>query len=631
MVRHSKIHFLPGCYSAYSFCIKGKLRSMADENDPRESDAEIDSEYQSTRRQLLAMAGLSGLSGTGIGFLASPSDRKFSKLAPEKDPGEVMKVDGDLNMQGNDIERIKNLAMSSDASLRTSGTGDGSIEVRDAASGAWSMRATEGTADTPGPVEFQAPIRGSPDNDGEPSLEVEGGIEVDELSIASWDVVDVGDHGVDPGSDDDLGEFIQNHFDQTDPDESIVYYLPDGTYTWNTAVEADEFNAFGLIGKPRARVKCTNPEMPFFLRVGRDRAGLADIFMAENIKFDIRTPNVAASAIIAAVDEFLRIDHCSLVGEMDRNYGYVYAMHPTLLTDHGRGYMQVSMPDGSFYDPNLKEQEHPMGIALERDHRGYMVIENSEIEGFINNGIYSAGHKGNVAIRNTTVRNCGAGMLRLGNADYAYKCHLYNDDAEDRGYSYAALWFADGKAAVADSIHIEAKQRTPSELVRVSEKVGQCSMSNININSHANQFICQFMGDFDAGTIVADNWDIYDSGSAERKAHLGRIDRGNTKIENWDVKIDPPDGGKRHGLVIDAPWVDILSSTFRHTGNGLDLLLDEGADNLRLKNSDFRSGQLYQYARATVENAIVADNRFVDGVALSGEQVNWTTRGQNLS
>ena len=56
------------------------------------------------------------------------------------------------------------------------------------------------------------------------------------------------------------------------------------------------------------------------------------------------------------------------------------------------------------------------------------------------------------------------------------------------------------------------------------------------------------------------------------------------------------------------------------------LVLDDGADYLRLKDCDFKSGTLFQYSRARVEEAIVADNRFVDGTDLHGEQVNWTVR-----
>ncbi|GGN94183.1 glycosyl hydrolase family 28-related protein [Haloarcula pellucida] len=456
---------------------------------------------------------------------------------------------------------------------------------------------------------------------------IRGGVEIDGASIDSWNVVDVSELGAEPGSDTDLGAVIDDHFDRDDI-TSAVYYLPEGTYTWNTPVTSRSFEGFGIVGKPQARVECTNIEMPYFISLGTDTVNNADIFIARNITFDVQKENVAASAIIASVDEHLEITNCALSGELDRVVPPYYSIQPTLLTKSGQGFVNISMTDGSFCDPDRKEQRHPMGLAIERDHRGYLVVENSDIEGFINNGIYSAGHNGKVAIRNTDIRNCGAGMLRLGDGDYAYKCKLVNDDAEDRGYSYAALWVNRAGHAVANSIEIVAEQATPSELVRVNGDVDHCTLSNIVIHSGANQFICEFLGSGpSSGQIVTKNWTIYDTGSAQSNAHLGHIDRPNVILENWDVHIDPGSDGKRHGLVVDAPWVDVRGCSFIHTGGGLDLLLDDGADYLRLKNCDFKSGRLYQYSRATTEDAIVADNRFVDGVSLAGEQVDWTTRG----
>ncbi|QIO24592.1 glycosyl hydrolase family 28-related protein [Haloarcula sp. JP-L23] len=456
---------------------------------------------------------------------------------------------------------------------------------------------------------------------------IRGGVEVDGASIDSWNVVDVSELGAEPGSDTDLGAVIDDHFDR-DEGSSAVYYLPEGTYTWNTPVTSRSFEGFGIVGKPQARVKCTNIEMPYFISLGTDTVNNADIFIARNITFDVQKENVAASAIIASVDEQIVIDNCKLDGQLDRVVSPFYSIVPTLLTESGQGYVSITMTDGSFYDPALKEQEHPMGLAIERDHKGYLIVENSDIAGFINNGIYSSGHNGKVAIRNTSVKNCGAGMLRLGDGDYAYKCALTNDDAEDRGYSYAALWVTNAEHAVADSIEITAKQRTPSELVRVNADVGHCTLSSIDIESHANQYICEFTGTGqESGHIVASNWTIIDTGSAQSNAQLGRIGRPNVMLENWDVTIDPAGDGKRHGLIVDAPWTNIQNCTFKHTEGGFNLLLDEGADKLRLKDCDFQRGQLFQYSRATTEDAIVADNRFIDGTTLAGDQVNWTTRG----
>ncbi|MBX0349763.1 glycosyl hydrolase family 28-related protein [Haloarcula pellucida] len=535
-------------------------------------------------------------------------------------------------MNRNSLLNVETIGMASDRpALQTPGTGDACIEIRDTAADDWSVRATEGSTNAPGAVEFNAPIRGTAsDSHAPPSLSVEGTVAADGLSVDSWQVVDVRERGIEPGSDDDLGAFIQTYVDRDDV-SGALFHLPEGTYAWNTPVTVRSFDTIGIVGKPRARVHCTNPEMAYFLSLGTGTPGDAEAFVARNVTFDVRKENVAAAAIIAAVDNSLEIDNCTLSGELDRVVPPFYSIAPALVTESGRGYVSVTMSDGSFCDPDRKEQRHPMGLAIERDHRGYLVVENSDIEGFINNGIYSAGHNGKVAIRNTNVKNCGAGMLRLGDGDYAYKCKLVNDDAEDRGYSYAALWVTDASHAVADSIQIVAEQATPSELVRVNGDVDHCTLSNVDVKSHANQYVCAFTGDDpDLGQIIASNWTITDTGSAQSNAHLGRIDRPNVVLENWDVSIDPDDGGKRHGLVVDAPWVDVRGCSFTHTGGGLDLLLDDGADYLRLKNCDFKSGRLYQYSRATTEDAIVADNRFVDGVSLSGNQRNWSLRGSEF-
>ncbi|MBX0324322.1 hypothetical protein EGH21_14930 [Halomicroarcula sp. F13] len=568
---------------------------------------------------MLTLAGLLGLPWMATGASGSRPDESLGSSV----------LDGDLNLNRNSILNVGTIQMAPDRpALQTSGTGDGSVEIWDTVADDWAMRVTESDPDAPGPVEFNAPISG-PATDGRtsPSLAVDGAVDADGLSVDSWRIVDVRERGVEPGSDTDLGAFVQRHMDREDV-TGAIYYLPEGTYTWNTKVTVRQFDSFGIVGRPRARVRCTNPEMSAFLDLGTGERGDADVFVARDVTFDVRTPDVAASAIIAAVDETLEIDNCSLVGELDRVVPPYYSITPALVTERGRGYVSVTMPDGSFCDPSMKEQDHPMGLAIERHHRGYLVVENTDIEGFVNNGIYSAGHNGKVAIRNTSVKNCGAGMLRLGDGDYAYKCHLVNDDAEDRGYSYAALWVTDAGHAVADSVEIVARQATPSELVRVNGDVDHCVLTNFDVKSHANQHVCSFTGeDPTLGQVVAANWTVSDTGSAESNAHLGRIDRPNVVLKNWNVTIDPAGTGKRHGLVVDAPWVDVLECSFTHTTGGLDLLLDDGADYLRLKNCDFKRGQLYQYERATTDGAIVSDNRFVDGVALAGTQENWTARG----
>ncbi|MBX0324321.1 hypothetical protein EGH21_14925 [Halomicroarcula sp. F13] len=456
---------------------------------------------------------------------------------------------------------------------------------------------------------------------------IRGGTTIEEASIDSWNVVDVGELGVEPGSDTDLGAAIDQHFDRDDI-ESTMYYLSEGTYTWNTPVTSRSFEGFGIVGKPQARVRCTNVDMPYFISLGTESSNNADIFIARNVTFDINKENVAASAILASVDEYLEIDNCELDGQIDRIVPPFYSFVPTLLSESGTGYVSLTMTDGSFFDPGLNEQSHPMGLAIEGTHKGYLIVENTDIEGFVNNGIYSAGHNGKVAIRNTSIKNCGAGMLRLGDGDYAYKCALVNDDAEDRGYSYAALWVTNAEHAVADSIKIVSRQSTPSELVRVNSDADHCELTNIDIRSEANQYIFEFTGSGqDTGQVVASNWTITDTGSAQSNAQLGRIARPNVILENWDLTIDPAGDGKRHGPIVDAPWVDIKNCTFTHTDGGFGLLLDDDADYLRLKDCDFQRGQLFQYSRATTENAIVADNRFMDGTTLAGEQVNWTTRG----
>ncbi|QIO24593.1 hypothetical protein [Haloarcula sp. JP-L23] len=572
-----------------------------------------------TRREVLTLAGLVGLPWlAGTGRAQDHSASLGSSI-----------LDGDLNLNRNSILNVGTIGMTADRpALQTPGTGDACIEIWDTAADGWSVRATEGTPGSPGAVEFNAPLRG-PTADGRtaPSLDVEGTVATGGLSVDSWQVVDVREHGIEPGSDADLGAFIQRHAAREDV-AGVVYHLPDGTYTWNTPVTLRSFDTFGVVGEPQAQVRCTNPEMPYFLSLGTGEPGHAGAFVARNLTFDVQKPNVAAAAIIAAVDDSLEIDNCSLVGELDRVVPPYYSIAPALVTEKGRGYVSVTMPDGSFYDPALKEQEHPMGLAIERTHRGYLVVENTDVEGFVNNGIYSAGHNGKVAIRNTSVKNCGAGMLRLGDGDYAYKCHLVNDDAEDRGYSYAALWVTDANHAVADSIEIVAGQATPSELVRVNGDVDHCVLTNVSVESHANQHVCAFTGEDPAlGQVVASNWTVRDTGSAASNAHLGRVDRPNVVLRNWDVTMDPAGDGKRHGLVVDAPWVDVVGCSFTHADGGFDLLLDDGADYLRLKDCDFKRGQLYQYDRATTEGVIVSDNRFLDGVALSGTQQNWTARG----
>ncbi|WP_276246288.1 hypothetical protein [Haladaptatus sp. YSMS36] len=586
-----------------------------------------DETFDTTRRGLLALAGLTGLSVVGNGR-PSPN-ASFRNLTPEND---ALSIDGNLNMEGNNILNLNDITTSDDfSSWSTSGSGNGTIQLRDSTAQTWSMRAYEGDGDAPGPVKFQSPISGADEDDAGAvnpgSLEITKGAILDSMSVESWNVVDVTERGIQPGTDDDLGKFIKDDFDGG-VNSTTIYVLPEGEYTWNTAVTVEKFDAFGIIGKPQARVKCRDPQMTHFLKLGSGAKDNADMFLSENITFDITMPQCAASSIQAAVDEYLYINNIKIIGEMDRDYGQVYSIHPTLLKNTGRGYVSVTMPDGGYYNPDQREQEHPMGISLERDHLGHIVIENSFIEGFINNGIYSAGHNGQVSVRNTQIKNCGAGMLRLGDGDFAYKCHLINDDAEDRDYSYAALWVAKARHAVANSIYIDAVQGTPSELIRVNEDTKHCQLTNIHVNSDDSQYICEFRGSGDdEGMIVCSNWTINDTGGSGTRAQLGRISRANVKIKDWEVRLNPPSDGKRHGLVIDAPWVDISGCTFYHGkgDDGLSLLLDDGADYIRLQNNDFKAGKLYQYSRASLKNGIVTGNRFRSGTSMSGERTGWTT------
>lgn len=645
-----------------------------------------------TRRSLLALAGATGLGLVTSGTATAASDYlqidggnamtadldvggnsvtnavsiDFENIdtSEEDDPETDSDPDNSLvNVNGIDLQGHIDAGQDW-TSWNTSGSGNGHVQLRDAQAGAFHLRTTEGTDGVPGEIVVQAPMRSANTDDAgvdEASPTSAFEIGADNLSVSEWRMIDVvQEPSIDHTG--DLGEQIHQYLNTATNNGEPVnhrFIIPDGTYTWNTPLDESqfasdaEFTYLGVVGRGDVTLDVTDPKIHeesgnegilFDINYGScQELELADFVVDVT---DDGSTTIDAGIVIASVQRHANVRDLTLEGQRDRltdsgERGNRYTCRVNTTTQRGFSVIRnVRLTDGDAYYPDRDQASHAIPFSSSKGHVGRNLWVGCHVEGFIDNGFYVKaqpvnGKTGANYVYHCRVKNCGNGGIRLGDGDHAECCEIVNDDADDRGYTYTALWFDTGHCTASDiSIDVDAVANSGAVRVRSQSTYAD----NVTIESDAEHFILD-AGSSGSGQAVLTNWRVVDESSDSDQSHpfCAIVRRNNVVIDGWDVDIKTDTAtGKRYGFrigdvddrsddnnVTKPENTVIRNCRISHNRDEHDrvLIQIDGTNRTQLLFNEFGGRWIYP-ASATAEDCLVIGNRVgVDEVA--GDQSTW--------
>ncbi|MCO8246424.1 MULTISPECIES: hypothetical protein [unclassified Haladaptatus] len=355
------------------------------------TDASGDSKF--TRRGMMALTGLAGLGIASTGMASAAQS-------------------GDLDMNGyqilnvNDIKAASNTAYSS---WMSSGSGSGAVQLWDKSAGTYFLRAQEDGSGSAGPINVNSSI--------------EDGLDVDNLSISGWNVVDLVEKGADPSG----GTSINSLLDQYAGDNTLIV-LPDGEYKMDGPFNHDQFTNFGLVGKGDAILKATGNITTPLLGFGyTDDTKTRETLRLENLTIDIT--NSGCRPLFCLAEKNMLVENVEVVGKRQDGVGNIDSNIFGMTASDGYGRVNIRLPDGGEYRSGKSRTSQFIGVAAGGGRNvGTLVFDGCYLANFLNNGLYLKAHPGQVYVKNCHVKNCGLTSIRLGDGHSARDCLIEIDD-----------------------------------------------------------------------------------------------------------------------------------------------------------------------------------------------------------
>ncbi|WP_255168359.1 hypothetical protein [Natrononativus amylolyticus] len=539
-----------------------------------------------TRRGTLALAGLAGVGLFGAGRVGA-SDGQLS-------------LEDDLDLNGNDLINGDNFWPSSNyASFCTSGSGDGHAQLYDTAAGTHFLRAFEGEADSPGPVEFQAPIKGArADAPGTPRpgpLRVLEGAVVDNLSVVGHNRIDVVaapeiDHEGDLAA--EIAAYLE---DQEAVDHCFV--LPSGRYSWNSELSLTDFEFFGLVGAPAATLEIESDDVDLAFRLGSGRGGASRTTL-QNVTVDISGSDDRDAGIARInVEDRAVLENVTLRGQRYRqgpNGGDRFTVLVNLTEETGLGTIRnVTLPDGDRETGN-GSVGHAIPFSADPPHEGVNVFEGCYVEGFVDNGFYVANSPGKSILRGCTAKNNGGGNVRLGDGDVCRDSRIVLENGADSAHPGCGLWLQGG-SPLAENVTIDAPGAA-NDVIRVNSDAdgGRICNSNVYLGPDADAPAIRITqgGNDTLEPVILENVTVHDDTRYDGDRGFSvLVRRGNVTLRDCEVRISESDE-LREGVYISEPDVRLDRCTIEVANGGCVVNLDAEDTDLfgcRLRGTGSRS------------------------------------------
>ncbi|WP_224450532.1 right-handed parallel beta-helix repeat-containing protein [Haloprofundus salilacus] len=401
---------------------------------------------------------------------------------------------------------------------------------------------------------------------------------VEHLSIEGWSIVDVGEYSS-----------VNEAVSATAAQDPVVYVLSNGVHHLDEELHFDERAGVAVVGRPDATLRVTDPEMSRALTfVGTERA------IVKNVTFDFSESGVGPRAIGATVPDGLLVEDVSVTGQIDRlERPPASLMWFNITTPEGTGVVRnLRMADGCIYEPGTQQQHnYRIGVNVEAEHEGTLRLEDCEVSGFIDNGVYAkTSGPGRTIIEGGHFENNGNGNIRLGTGEHGDD--VVRDatvvlDGEHVDHTGCGIWAQEGRPRI-EGCTITATS-WENDLLRVSE--GAVVRDTV-IESDASSRAIKISGKRE-NKVLMDNVVVRDSGSGDARQYSVQVADGGAGVtfRSCTFRFDHGAYADRHGIHVGTPGVVFDDCEFRQTGDANVLLL-LGAERTDVRFSRFRGGTL---------------------------------------
>lgn len=417
--------------------------------------------------------------------------------------------------------------------------------------------------------------------------------EVGNLSIANWEVIDVGNHGF-PGdrTGGDLAQFIA---DQITAGGKYVFVLPNGTYNWERPLSMDGGTgthdepmpeSFAIIGKPDATLYGNMPtgSERLFFRFGTSSNGFHEACI-ENIHFDVgyQSDTRDAGIMRAYIGDEAHFEDLTLSARKrlqsdGTKNGDRFCIKCDCVNDDATAVLKnIRLKNGDVFQGADLSVGHAIPLASEPPHVGTNHWIDCYVEDFIDNGYYVRDGQGSNYLTGCVAKNNAAGQFRLGRNDYAENIKAVT--TSDCEYNSTPIWIQEYRdvddqstytpgdendsPCVVSGFEILAEGGPVNDVIRVNENPPEVLLESGYIRNRVDEYI--FDATSNSGKVTIRDVTVDDHASGDTRLAAIHASMDNVSIENLTYRANPAS-----------------------TENGRSLFWVDGVDRFSVKDSDLQ-------------------------------------------
>lgn len=399
---------------------------------------------------------------------------------------------------------------------------------------------------------------------------------LDHLSVTSWDVIDVGNHGF-PGDQTggDLAQFIA---DQTDAGGQYVFVLPRGTYNWQRPLfftggtgtyDEPMPEKLAIIGKPEATLYADMPtdSERYYFRFGGSSNGFEDV-RVKNIHFDVGNQSDARDAGITRsyIADYALFENLTLSARKRLqsdgtiNGGRFCLAVDCINPDATAEMRRVRLPNGDVFQGADLSVGHAIPFASEDPHVGTNVWQDCYVEGFTDNGYYLRDGWGSNYVLNCQAKDCAAGQFRLGRNDYAE--NIKAEVTSACPYNSTPLWIQehrdvsdqstytpgaeDDSPVVVQGFELLAEGSDTNDIIRITSNPPEVRLEGGYIRNREDEYLID--ATHYTGKVSVNDLTVDDHATGNTRLAAINIDGPNVQFDNLTYRAHPPTGENGRSL-----------------------------------------------------------------------------------
>lgn len=363
--------------------------------------------------------------------------------------------------------------------------------------------------------------------------------EVANLSVFSWNWIDVGNHTFS-----DLAQFIADNNSST---SNNVFILPEGTYNWNREIafnngsgtyEEPVPEGIAIIGKPNATISVdigsnypnsgSSSRHRRIFTLGTTSNPMTQVRL-ENLDFDVGNADGSRDAGIfrANINDHLHAENLTLTrrkrlnSDFSRNGDRFSIRTDCVEEDAVAVHKNIDLTAGDVFQGSEGSVGHAIPFASENGHDGTNYWINCAVAGYTDNGFYVRDGRGPNILEGCLARNCGGGHFRIGHNDHMRNCTIRIDGSESPATG-TALWVQEPRGTIAEGIRIIAPAMD-NEMIRVSDTSSGTQRGGVIRDVYAElgntgEFVASLSGDAPHATFTIENMTVFDDNDGSIRA-----------------------------------------------------------------------------------------------------------------